>query len=58
MTEDMNRCIEACLSCYRACLSTEMNHCLVHLCSLTDSRIANSPEFLTIGSNRPVYRNN
>ena len=28
MTEDMNRCIEACLSCYKTCLSTAMNHCL------------------------------
>lgn len=26
--EDMNRCIESCLSCYKTCLSTAMNHCL------------------------------
>jgi hypothetical protein len=29
ITEEMNRCIEACLSCYRTCLSTAMSHCLV-----------------------------
>lgn len=27
-TEDMTRCIELCLSCYRTCLGTAMNHCL------------------------------
>lgn len=29
MTEEMNRCIETCLSCYQTCLGTAMNHCLV-----------------------------
>jgi hypothetical protein len=28
MTEEMNRCIQTCLSCYRMCLGTAMNHCL------------------------------
>lgn len=28
ISEDMNRCIETCLSCYKTCLSTAMNHCL------------------------------
>jgi hypothetical protein len=26
ISEDMNRCIEICLSCYKSCLSTAMNH--------------------------------
>lgn len=26
--EDMTRCIELCLSCYRTCLGMAMNHCL------------------------------
>lgn len=29
ISEEMMRCIETCLSCYRTCLSTAMNHCLV-----------------------------
>lgn len=28
MSEDISRCIETCLSCYKTCLSTAMNHCL------------------------------
>lgn len=28
MTEEMNRCIELCLSCHRTCLATAMTHCL------------------------------
>jgi len=28
MSEEMSRCIEICLSCYKTCLSTAMNHCL------------------------------
>jgi hypothetical protein len=28
MSEQMSRCIEACLACYKTCLSTAMNHCL------------------------------
>jgi hypothetical protein len=28
MNEEMTQCIEACLSCYKTCLSTAMNHCL------------------------------
>lgn len=28
MTEDMTRCIESCLACYKTCLSAAMNHCL------------------------------
>jgi hypothetical protein len=28
MNEEMTRCIETCLSCYKTCLSTAMNHCL------------------------------
>jgi len=28
ITKEMNRCIEACLSCYRTCLGTAMNFCL------------------------------
>src|SRR6185312_5643377 len=28
MSEEMTRCIEVCLSCYKTCLSTAMNHCL------------------------------
>jgi len=28
ITKEMNRCIEACLSCYRTCLGTAMNLCL------------------------------
>jgi hypothetical protein len=28
ISDNMNRCIEVCLSCYRACLGTAMNHCL------------------------------
>lgn len=28
MNEEMTRCIETCLSCYKACVSTAMNHCL------------------------------
>ncbi len=28
ITKEMNRCIEACLGCYRACLGTAMNLCL------------------------------
>jgi hypothetical protein len=27
-SEDMTRCIEACLACYRTCLGMAMNHCL------------------------------
>jgi hypothetical protein len=27
-TPDMQACIDACLACYRTCLSTAMNHCL------------------------------
>ena len=29
LTEEMNHCIETCLNCYRTCLGTAMNHCLV-----------------------------
>ena len=29
MTAEMNNCIEDCLNCYRTCLGTAMNHCLV-----------------------------
>src|SRR3954468_6929561 len=28
MNEEMTRCVETCLSCYKTCLSTAMNHCL------------------------------
>ncbi len=28
MNEATTRCIETCLSCYKACVSTAMNHCL------------------------------
>ena len=28
MNEEMTLCIENCLSCYKTCLSTAMNHCL------------------------------
>ncbi|VIO67840.1 four-helix bundle copper-binding protein [Bradyrhizobium ivorense] len=28
-SQEMNRCIETCLSCYKTCLATAMNHCLV-----------------------------
>jgi hypothetical protein len=28
MSEQMSRCIETCLACYKTCLSTAMNHCL------------------------------
>jgi hypothetical protein len=28
MSEEMSRCIDICLSCYKTCLSTAMNHCL------------------------------
>lgn len=28
MDEDMRRCIEACLACHQACLSTAPHHCL------------------------------
>lgn len=28
MKEEMTRCVERCLSCYKVCLSTAMNHCL------------------------------
>ena len=28
MNEQMTRCIETCLSCYKTCLATAMNHCL------------------------------
>jgi len=28
MNEAMTRCVETCLSCYKTCLSTAMNHCL------------------------------
>ena len=28
LSNDMNRCIEACLECYKTCLGTAMNHCL------------------------------
>ena len=27
-SEEMTRCIETCLSCYKTCLSTAMSHCL------------------------------
>src|SRR4051794_36348111 len=27
-SEEMTRCIESCLSCYKTCLGTAMNHCL------------------------------
>ncbi|RIY03793.1 four-helix bundle copper-binding protein [Aureimonas flava] len=27
-TNDMQACIDACLACYRTCLSTAMHHCL------------------------------
>jgi hypothetical protein len=29
ITKEMNNCIENCLNCYRTCLGTAMNHCLV-----------------------------
>jgi hypothetical protein len=28
LSEDVNRCVETCLSCHKICLSTAMNHCL------------------------------
>jgi hypothetical protein len=28
MNEEMTRCIDICLACYKTCLSTAMNHCL------------------------------
>ena len=28
ISEDMKRCIEICLNCYKTCLHTAMNHCL------------------------------
>jgi hypothetical protein len=28
MNEEMTRCIETCLGCYKTCVSTAMNHCL------------------------------
>jgi hypothetical protein len=28
MTDDMTRCIETCLSCYKTCVSMAMTHCL------------------------------
>jgi hypothetical protein len=28
ISEEMSRCIEICLSSYKTCLSTAMNHCL------------------------------
>ncbi len=28
MNKEMTRCIETCLSCYKTCVATAMNHCL------------------------------